>query len=419
MILFKTNIVLLIIFCITRLSFSQSGWSGSNAGFTTLTKIQFFNQSTGLCVSLDGIVYKSTNGGANWASFCSVSSAYVQSGHFFDLNNYVLVGTNGFHTNGWVGIVKDNVFSSYSFATVLGNLTFVTTYWQNKDTGFVAGTDTDLSSFSGRIHRTTNGGINWSNVTPDSTNNINCISFLNPNTGFIVDPYFKKSTNSGSNWHGTGLPFMPVNDVLPYNSDTMYMCGLFGKVYFSSNGGNAWIERNTGENISLEKIKFYDSKTGWVSGDSGYVFRTTNAGTNWLRQNSGTSKHLYDICLLNSNYLWICGADGIVLRTTNGGITYTPNNGISSPNKFDLSQNYPNPFNQSTLIKLQCPNSGNVSVTVYDASGREVSTLVNEYLTAGTYRLRFEGAGLASGIYYYSLIADGKIINTRKMIVVK
>ena len=77
------------------------------------------------------------------------------------------------------------------------------------------------------------------------------------------------------------------------------------------------------------------------------------------------------------------------------------------PGRYNLLQNYPNPFNPITNVKFSVVNSGNVKIVVYDVQGREVQTLVNEKLSAGTYEVKFEGSMLNSGVYFYKLVTDG------------
>lgn len=95
-------------------------------------------------------------------------------------------------------------------------------------------------------------------------------------------------------------------------------------------------------------------------------------------------------------------------------------NQISSavPVKYELQQNYPNPFNPSTKINFSLPKSGLVSLKVYDVSGKEIADLVNENLTVGTYEYKFNAASLSSGIYFYTLKADG-ISYTKRMMLIK
>ncbi len=87
------------------------------------------------------------------------------------------------------------------------------------------------------------------------------------------------------------------------------------------------------------------------------------------------------------------------------------------PNHYMLKQNYPNPFNPSTNIRFGIPSNGSgaehTTLIVFDALGREVATLVNDQLAAGTYSATFETNGLSSGIYFYRL-TSGKFIETKK-----
>ncbi len=88
------------------------------------------------------------------------------------------------------------------------------------------------------------------------------------------------------------------------------------------------------------------------------------------------------------------------------------------PSTIELSQNYPNPFNPSTQIEFNLQQAGLVRLTVYDLLGREVKTLVNRGLSAGTHTFTFDANGLSSGVYFYRLDASGQTL-TRKMTLLK
>ncbi len=90
----------------------------------------------------------------------------------------------------------------------------------------------------------------------------------------------------------------------------------------------------------------------------------------------------------------------------------------NTPNSYSLSQNYPNPFNPSTTIKFSIPKAGNVTITVYDAIGNEVSKLVNKYMAAGNYSTRWDASHFASGIYFYRIEANN-FVKVKKMILIK
>jgi hypothetical protein len=98
-------------------------------------------------------------------------------------------------------------------------------------------------------------------------------------------------------------------------------------------------------------------------------------------------------------------------------IVGNPNN-TSDPVTFRLEQNYPNPFNPSTSIRFSIPEAGNVSIKIYDISGKVTEELVNSLFSAGSHEVKFDGANYASGIYYYELNANG-MKDTKKMLLVK
>ena len=83
-----------------------------------------------------------------------------------------------------------------------------------------------------------------------------------------------------------------------------------------------------------------------------------------------------------------------------------------------MHQNYPNPFNPSTKISWQSPVGSHQTLEVFDALGKEVVTLVDEYKLAGRYEVEFNTEDLSSGIYFYRLQA-GAFNETKKMILMK
>ncbi len=91
---------------------------------------------------------------------------------------------------------------------------------------------------------------------------------------------------------------------------------------------------------------------------------------------------------------------------------------IGVPDKFFVDQNYPNPFNPLTTIAYGIPQSGNVTLKIFDMAGREIKTLVNEFKEAGYYVAKFDGSSLASGTYIYR-IESGNFVSAKKMVLLK
>ncbi len=94
------------------------------------------------------------------------------------------------------------------------------------------------------------------------------------------------------------------------------------------------------------------------------------------------------------------------------------------PAEFSLSQNYPNPFNPVTTIDFNLPQDGLVKISVFNLLGQEVRTLVSSRLEAGTYKTTWNsqdnfGRRVSTGMYFYRLQVDNKIVSMKKMVLLK
>lgn len=127
----------------------------------------------------------------------------------------------------------------------------------------------------------------------------------------------------------------------------------------------------------------------------------------------------YDYCIrdlsLNNNHAKIINGGILVehekITSANGG-----NESIITD--YTLYQNYPNPFNPRTTINYSIPKQVNVTIIIYDALGREVTTLINEEKSIGNYSVEFNATNLSSGIYFYQMRINNNI-QTKQMILLK
>ena len=94
------------------------------------------------------------------------------------------------------------------------------------------------------------------------------------------------------------------------------------------------------------------------------------------------------------------------------------NKSIGIPEDYKLYQNYPNPFNPSTTILFDLSKSTNAKVTIYDVRGKEVATLLNEKLTAGSYKVVWNSNNLSSGVYFYKIVTE-EFVDVKKMVLLK
>ena len=147
----------------------------------------------------------------------------------------------------------------------------------------------------------------------------------------------------------------------------------------------------------------------------------------WLEEYSGqenSEDFVYTVAVDNSYNVFVTGISFDSVSdydiTT---LKYSQPIGIQTlsgevPADYKLLQNYPNPFNPVTNFKFRIPEPGSVKLTVYDASGSETAVLLDQYLNTGSYEYSWNSSEYPSGIYFYSLSANG-FTQTRKMALVK
>ncbi|GAB5409045.1 MAG: hypothetical protein BalsKO_14100 [Balneolaceae bacterium] len=111
--------------------------------------------------------------------------------------------------------------------------------------------------------------------------------------------------------------------------------------------------------------------------------------------------------------------DSVALITKTDSLTSSSELEIDKPKGFNLDQNYPNPFNPSTQIPFSVSEPAFITLTVYDALGREVETIVNEFKNPNKYQVLFDSKNLSSGMYYYRLTSDKFEGATKKMMLLK
>jgi hypothetical protein len=193
-------------------------------------------------------------------------------------------------------------------------------------------------------------------------------------------------------------PFNVVFDTLRANDTSSYYLGVmnYGTANLNVTSATSNISQFTVESIA----------TPIASGQMGYIrvkFRPTAINTTYngvLTIQNSDSTITVNLKGFSNNFIGIRNISNEV------------------PTETKLYQNYPNPFNPSTNIKYQITNNSYVILKVYDMLGKEVTTLVNENQSPGTYEVIFDGNTLASGIYFYKLEA-GDFSQTNKLIILK
>lgn len=398
----KVILAFTALFMITSGSISQ-GWIQQSSGTTqVLYSVDFVNDQTGFAAGNE--MLRTTNGGTNWSvQFGGIDNLY--SVFFPSVNTGWVVGGMGqIHKTTNAGVNWVNVSQATSN-------TFQSAYFINDQTGWLAGTG---------VYKTTNGGLNWTQQNFGIAL-FYSVYFTDINTGWVAGGIGQifKTTNGGTNWtQQTSNTTAILRSIYFINSMTGWTTGTDSKVYKSVNGGTTWTMYYNQSLCGLYSVYFASEQTGWVCGCEGAINGTTNNGTNWVLQSFGSTTVLYSVNFINSSTGWAVGAGGRILKTTSGGLTGVNQVTEEIPGKFSLSQNYPNPFNPNTIIRFNIKDSRFTILKVFDILGNEVESLVNEQLIPATYEVEWNASNYTSGIYYYRLTA-GDFAETRKMILLK
>lgn len=400
---------------------SQTSWTRQTSGTTeTLHSVSFSDAITGWAAGNNGIVLNTSNGGAVWNSQNPGITTNLNSIHFINSSTGWVAGALGIIERTTNGGISWNIQQSG-----FPNLTLYSVYFTNSLSGFAVGFETDLGP---AVAKTTNGGVLWIKLNYDlpAANTFNSVHFPSSSSGWIV--------TGGGRIYNTANGFILIPQVSGVTSALSsvfftdnfngYITGAGGVILRTFNG-STWFQVQTGVSADLNSVFFPVPSTGWTAGGAGTILKTSNSGVNWSAQNSGTTQKLRSIVFANSLTGWAVGDSGVIVNTTSGG-TLTGINQVSNsvPLKHNLFQNYPNPFNPSTKIIFDVPqdqkktNESVVKLVVYDVTGREVTTLVNEQLSPGKYEVNFNAAKYSSGVYYYRLSAQD-FSEVKKMVLTK
>lgn len=430
-------------------SYSQWTLAGAVTNTGDFPSISVVNQNVVWIAggpSATPVVYRTTNGGTNWTAIPTAGVSLELFCIWALDENTAFVGNGG--SAGGQG----------------GNAIFYKTTNAGVSWTQVGATGGSLGFFNGIVFSRSNPSFG--------------IAQSDPPSGAGQPYYISKTTDGGSTWTVTSATgqagtasaanSIVVIDNLFYGfgSNTAPPAAIL-----TTDGGTTWNKRNTALTGNFTSgVAFSDNKlTGVVASSTSLpnIARTTDAGATWTSINTGTGQSGY--CVLK----WVAGTNtvyltadqgptGVVKKSTNAGLNWTvmstsgltgvthidyyrsgttlygyavtasgailkvvdnvtsidPINSIL-PNEFSLSQNYPNPFNPSTKINFSIPSSSQVSLKVYDAVGKEVADLVNEFATAGNYSVDFSApSNLTSGVYFYTLSA-GEFKATKKLLLVK
>jgi len=357
----------------------------------------------------------STNRGSSWSVQPTISGADIRSIWMLDNNTGWGVGQSGMvikTTNGGSSWTQINNVPS-------GSQTLIRTQFINVNTGWVFGYGVNS------IYKTTDGGNNWTTQnTGNSDAGVRWASMIDANTGWFINYNITtgriyKTTNGGDNWTEQSYP-SPGNlwKIKMLNSNTGYVCGDGGRL-FRTTDGSTWVTVTAPTANNYTSTDWYDINNGVLGAGSGFSAITTNSGQSWFINNTGGSS-VWTMYMVHPDTIFSTQAFGFIFKYIRGiaGITTEWTNEI--PESFILKQNYPNPFNPSTTIEFGLRKAGNVSLKIFDITGKLVDVIFdNSQFNPGIIKTVYNASQLSSGVYFCMLEVDNIKIDTKKMILLK
>jgi hypothetical protein len=354
-----------------------------------LQSVYFIDSNTGYAAGGSGIM-KTTNGGNNWFAQQNIASFGFADIFFTD-------SSNGFVVGQYLGVPHYSVIykttdggNNWNEIPLGTNEALEGIYFTNQLDGWAVGNDYSSGNNSALIYRTTDGGDNWVKQNIPSFNNLASVFFINDVKGWAVGELGTIITYDGQ------VPVELTSFTAEVDDNNVVL-----------NWQTATEKNNSGFEIQKKKSEVRSQESDWEK--IGFVegHGTTTEENNYSFTDKNLEPVSYSYKLVQIDF------DGTrtELEAINAEV-------VSQPDKYSLSQNYPNPFNPSTTIEFFIPISGNVKLVVYNSIGEVVSTLINNYETAGSHKANFNASGLPSGLYFYKLSA-GNFSTVKKMIVLK
>jgi hypothetical protein len=356
-----------------------------------------------------GRTFVTSDNGSNWTLVASDSSKDILSAVI--LSDTLLAGT-------WNGLISTTVGSaSWAGLSPAGLPADIAVFAISRiNTTLYAGA-------VGSVYKSTDSGGSWAEVQPGIPASARITSFAG-----IGNAVFAASdtsgvyltTDAGTSWSSvnTGLTDRHIAQ-LAGMGDSLFAITQKGGAFVSGNSGTSW-----------EEITLADINCLVVAG--GKLFAGTDTAGIYMSSDNGATWETIAIAgLAPRARIWSMVATGANLMAgTSDGVWIAPISSLTTsvqeiavPGIFVLERNYPNPFNPSTTIGFTIPVSQKVSLTLYDAIGRKIRTLVDASTPSGAHQVVWDGLAdsgmhIPSGVYLCELRA-GTFRDVKKLLLMK
>ncbi len=419
---------------------AQKGWTQQSATYSSGLRAVYAIDSMNVWASgTDGLLIHSMDGGATWDSIPNGASRYLTTIEFINADTGFVAGRDSETGTPWLNHLLQRTRDgglNWEFINLPGGQ-------QNTifDLDFVEGPPGEpMRGYCvgglANVWVSNDYGDTWDRASGDcGEGNFNSSFFADSITGWFVgtpsnvNPYTIMFTDDGckSFVEQTDPNEIKLNGVC-FGSDVKGIAvGNAGIVMHTSDGGASW-ETCTDEDVTggsklWSSVCLTETGKAWAVGNSGRIVYSNDWGHTWESQTSGVTELLSEVHFINDSVGWIVGgfSGSVILHTKNGGVTATGINEFSDGDSktYSLDQNYPNPFSSSTQIKYKLNNSSNITLTIFDLSGKKMQVLVDEFQTTGEHIIDWDASYLKDGLYFYELKVDNNVGEVRKMMLAR
>ena len=208
-----------------------------------------------------------------------------------------------------------------------------------------------------------------------------------------------------------------------YNVVGLYHSSDGGLTYDAIEGNLTGTMENSGPSLRASSIVSNQGTTLYILGTSVGVYSTlilNGNSTVWEQEGEAVMGNVVvgNIASRDSDGRVVIGTHGRGIFIGDMNVVSVASESNIIPERFKLNGNYPNPFNPSTTIEYVLSTKSNITITVYNLRGQEVTRLLSQAQEAGTHKVIWNASGMASGVYFYRLQA-GDFVQTRKMVLLK
>ncbi|NMH26577.1 YCF48-related protein [Flavobacterium silvaticum] len=290
---------------------------------TDMYAVHFADENTGFIAGLKGMILKTENGGSSWQAYSPTYNDISKTVFTDSETALALVGNSFFRTvdNGdtWNSVGPPQVgANTRDFVFISPQIGYA-----------VGGGETGTSADNKTVYKTINGGNTWTilpQLSPTFHDNLYCLDFVDASTGVVSggfnQPSTWRTTNGGMNWTQVNtLRFGKIKFVSPtvgYAKNTGFS---LDKIYKTTDAGITWVEIFSTDE-SMVDFDFSDEDHGYFSGDNAIMFKTSDGGGNW-DQVTVPYGHYERIKVIDENVVFASDSyNGNLRRSTDNGETW-------------------------------------------------------------------------------------------------